>query len=164
MALDGESVAVRREEDSEVFDRQVRQYRPGTEATFSVWRDGKTIELPVKLEREPAPTAEMFRWEDEQLEFEARELAFEDMARMQLSPGLKAALISSVVPAGWAALAGLRTNDLVLAADGHPISSVADLKASREAAFRSKQQWWVLEVQRARESLFVEINLKPMIE
>jgi S1-C subfamily serine protease len=83
---------------------------------------------------------------------------------MQLSPGLKAALISSVVPAGWAALAGLRTNDLVLAADGHPISSVADLKASREAAFRSKQQWWVLEVQRARESLFVEINLKPMIE
>jgi serine protease Do len=162
LALDGDPVTARRAEDTEVFSRQIRQYRPGTEAAFSIWREGKTIELPVKLDREPRPTAETDRWEDEQLEFEARNLAFDDSVLMQLSPDFKAALISNVVPAGWAALAGLHPNDLVLAADSHPVSSIADLKASREAAVRSGARWWVLHVQRSRETLFVEINLKPV--
>jgi serine protease Do len=162
LALDGDPVMARRIEDMEVLARQIRQYRPGTEAVFSLWRDGKAIELPVKLGREPLPTAEMARWEDEQLEFEARELAVDDSVRMQLSPDFKAVLISEVVPAGWAALAGLHPSDLVLAADAHPISTVAELKASRDAAVRGGAHWWVLHVQRARETLFVEINLKPV--
>src|SRR5690606_26403598 len=39
LALDGVEVPARRPEDSDVLARQIRQYRSGTRAEFSLWRD-----------------------------------------------------------------------------------------------------------------------------
>jgi serine protease Do len=161
LAIDGTPVPARRPEDSDVLARQIRQYRTGTTAVFSIWREGKTMDINVPLEIQPVPTAEMPWWEDQQLEFSARDLAFDDRVRLQLSPAAKGALIESAVPAGWAALAGLRADDVVEKAGNAPIANLADLKAAREQAVRDAKEWWVLLVKRRGQTLFVEINLKP---
>lgn len=161
LALDGAPVTARRPEDTDVLARQIRQYRAGTSAVFTIWRDGQTQPLPVLLEPQPTPAAEMPWWEDTDLEFSVHDIAFDDRVRLQLSREAQGVLVESAVPAGWAALAGLRSDDVIESAGGQPVTSVAELQAARERAVASKTDWWVLLVRRAGQTLFVEINLKP---
>jgi S1-C subfamily serine protease len=163
LALDGTPVAARRPEDTDVLARQVRQYRAGTAVKVSLWREGAPRELTLVLEEQPIPAAEMAWWEEVQLEFSARELAFDDRIRLQLTTAQTGALVESAIPAGWAALAGLRADDLIEAADGRPVTSLAELRASRAAAVDAKREWWVLRVRRRGQTLLVEISLKPAL-
>lgn len=160
--LDGIPIAERRAEDSEVLAKLIRQYKIGSTATITLWRGGKSIDVPVTLEEQPKPAAEMPLWEDEKLEFEVRELAFSDRARLQLAPTIKGVLVSTTTPAGWAELAGLHGDDLIVAAGGVPVSSVDDLRKSRGEAVKAGQNWWVLQVERLGQTSFVEINLKHL--
>ena len=162
LALDGTAVPARRQEDTDVLARQIRQYRSGTEAVLDVWRDGAVQKLKVVLEEQPAPTAEMAWWQDELLEFSARDIAFDDRVKLQLGVEAKGALVESAVPAGWAALAGLRADDVIEQANGAAVASLEDLKRAREALASSGKSWLVLLVRRRGQTQFVEINLKPI--
>ena len=163
LALDGTPVAARRPEDTDVLARQVRQYRASTTVKVSLWREGAPRELTVVLEEQPIPAAEMAWWEDVQLEFSARELAFDDRIRLQLTNAQTGALVESAIPAGWAALAGLRADDLIEAADGRPVASLVELRATRASALEAKREWWVLRVRRRGQTLLVEISLQPAL-
>lgn len=160
VALDGNEVPARRPEDSDVLPRQIRQYRNGATAVFSLWREGQKMDLPVVLETQPVPPAELQRWRELPLEFTARDIAFDDRIRLQLPVAATGALIESAVPAGWAALGGLRADDLVERAGETPITHVGELRTAREQAAASGKEWWVLLVRRGGQTLFVEINLK----
>ena len=161
LSLDGNPIAERRAEDAEVLARQVRQYKIGSAGTFQLWRDGKSQELTVTFEVQPKPPAELPLWEDEKLEFEVRNLAFDDRTRLQLPSSSKGVLVSTTTPDGWAELAGLHGDDLVVAAGGQEITSVEELHRSRDEAVKAAKRWWVLKVERRGNALFVEINLKP---
>jgi serine protease Do len=160
--LDGAPIAERRAEDSEVLERQIRQYKVGSVTTIQVWRDGNTIEIPVTLEVHPKPPAEMPLWEDEKLEFEVRDLAFSDRTRLQLAPTVNGVLVSTTTPSGWAELAGLHGDDLVVAAGGVPVTNVDELKKSRGEAVKAGKSWWVLQVERRGQTSFIEINLSHL--
>lgn len=160
VTLDGADVPARRPEDTDVLARQIRQYKNGAQAVFGLWRDGRKMDLPVVLEEQPVPAAELERWVDLPLEFTARDIAFDDRVRLQLPAGTKGALIESAVLAGWAALGGLRADDIVEKAGGVAIASVTEFKQAREAAVSGGKEWWVLLVRRRGQTLFVEINLK----
>lgn len=162
LAIDGIAVPARRQEDTDVLARQIRQYRSGSVAAFSLWRGGKTMELNVTLEPQPVPAAEMPWWEDTDLEFSAHDIAFDDRVRLQLPNDLQGVLVESAVPAGWAALAGLRSDDVIEKAGDLPVTGVAELKRAREQAAGGGAKWWVLLVKRQGQNLFVEINLKPV--
>jgi S1-C subfamily serine protease len=134
LALDGNDVTARRQEDADVLARMIRQYKIGTEAVFSLWRDGKKIDLTVTLETQPTPAGELPYWEDDKLEFEVREVAFDDRIRLQLAPSAKGVLVASVVRAGWAYLAGLHPDDLVAEVDGKKVTSIDEVRQERDAA------------------------------
>jgi hypothetical protein len=154
-------VSARRPEDTDVLARQIRQYRSGADAVVGVWREGTVRDMKVNLEEQPVPTAEMAWWQDLQLEFSARDIAFDDRVRLQLAVDAKGAIIESAIPAGWAALAGLRADDVVERAGSEAVGNLEDLKRARAAAVASGKPWWVLMVRRRGQTLFVEINLKP---
>jgi serine protease Do len=164
VALDGIPVAARRTEDADVLARMIRQYRAGSTAVITLWRDGQKLDVNVPLPEQPVPPAEMAFWEDVGLEFAAREPAFDDRVRLQLPAGIQGVLVESVVPSGWAALAGLRGDDLILQADGTPVTTVAALKTAREAAVQAGREWWVLLVHRRGRTLFVELKRQPLVQ
>ena len=161
LAIDGMEISARRPEDSDVLARQIRQYKAGTSAVFTLWRDGKKLDLPVLLDPQPTPAAEMAWWEDTRLEFAVRDLAFDDRVRLQLAPGETGVLVENSTLAGWAYLAGLRTDDLVQRAGDTPVATVAELRRARDEAVKAGREWWVLLARRRGESFFIEINLKP---
>jgi serine protease Do len=161
LELDGNPVTARRPEDSDVLARQIRQYKAGTQAIFTLWRQGNKIKVPVSLEAQPTPAAELPWWEDLQLEFSVRDVAFDDRVRLQLSARDNGVLVESAAPAGWASLAGLRNDDLILTAGGTPVTTVAELRRAREDAVRAQREWWVLLVRRRGQTAFIEIKLTP---
>ena len=161
LAIDGTAVSARRPEDTDVLARQIRQYSSGTTAKFSIWRDGAPKELEVILEIQPVPAAELSWWQDPKLEFSSREIAFDDRVRLQIGTAARGAIVESAAPAGWAALAGLRADDVIETAGGAPVTGLEDLKRAREQAVASGKDWWVLLVRRRGQTLFVEISLKP---
>ncbi|MEO5957766.1 MAG: PDZ domain-containing protein [Opitutaceae bacterium] len=161
LAIDGAPVTARRPEDTDSFARQIRPYRAGTEAVFSIWREGEKRDLKVVLEEQPVPQAEMSWWLDDQLEFSVREIAFDDRVRLQLATDAKGVLVESSTLAGWASLAGLRADDVIELADGVRVNNLGDLKQARLRALSGAKDWWVLLVRRRGQTLFVEINLKP---
>ena len=160
LSLDGTPVSARRPEDTDVLARQIRQYRTGTESVFSIWREGQTLNVTVMLEEQPRPAAELPWWNESQLEFSAREIAFDDRVRLQLPTDTTGVLVESAVPAGWASLAGLRSDDVIELAGGKRITNLEELKEARADA--AEKDWWVLLVRRRGQTLFVEINLKPI--
>ena len=162
LKIDDEPVTARRVEDQDAFARQIRQYRADTEVTLTIWRDGTLMPLKVMLEKQPTPAPELPTYEDDNFELTVRELAFDDRARLQLAldePGL---IVESTIAAGWAALAGLRNDDLLLEAAGTPLTHVEDFRKARDAALKGDRGWWVLRIKRAGRIHFVEINLKPL--
>ncbi len=162
LEIDGMVVPARRPEDTDVLARQIRQYRAGTDAKFSIWREGRKADVPVTLEEQPVPPPEMPWWQDLQLEFSARDIAFDDRIRLQLPTDLKGVLVESATVAGWASLAGLRSDDIIELADGGRVNTLEDLKQARERIAGTDKTWWVLLVRRGGQTLFVEINLKPI--
>jgi serine protease Do len=161
LALDGAPVAARRAEDADVLARMIRQYRAGTTAVITLWRAGQKLDVSVALPEQPTPSAEMPFWEEIDLEFAVRDVAFDDRVRLQLPLAAAGVLVESVVPSGWAALAGLRGDDLIMQADGVAVGGVEALKAAREAAVQSGREWWVLLAQRRGQTYFLELKLKP---
>ncbi|HVT74501.1 MAG TPA: PDZ domain-containing protein [Lacunisphaera sp.] len=161
VALDGDSIPARRAEDADLLAQQIRRYRVGTQAVITLWRDGRKLDVPVTLEAQPTPSAEMPWWEDLSLEFSVRDPSFDDRMRLQLPDDAQGVLVESAVPAGWANLAGLRNDDLIMAANGAPITSTAGLRAARDAATQKGDHWLVLLVRRRAQTLLVEINLNP---
>jgi serine protease Do len=162
LAIDGMPVPARRAEDTDVLARQIRQYRIDTVADFTIWREGRTTDVKVTLEQQPVPAAEMPRWDDDELEYTAREISFDDRVRLQIPTDAKGVLIQSAIAAGWASLAGLRADDLVEFAGGTRVTTIDDLRQARERAVADGEGWWVLLVRRRGQTLFVEINLKPI--
>jgi serine protease Do len=167
LAVDGQEVNARRQEDSDVLSRMIRQYRAGTEAKFSLWREAgenKRVELSVVLEPQPTPAAEMPEWEDLKLEYEVRDMAFDDRVRLQLPVGMSGVLVSSVVSAGWASLAGLRSDDLILEIDGTKVATIAELQRARNAVVNAGKPHLVMLVYRRGETGFIEISLKQPLK
>lgn len=161
LAIDGMEVPARRAEDTDVLARQIRQYKNNAEAVFTLWREGQKTDVKVILEEQPVPPAELPWWNDQQLEFSAREIAFDDRVRLQLGTDPRGVLVESAAPAGWAALAGLRADDVIERAGETAVTSLEQLKQARAAAVNGSKDWWVLLVRRRAQTLFVEINLKP---
>ncbi len=162
LALDGMEVTAPAPEPTRTcLTRQIRQYKAGTQAVVTLWRDGKkksTCRWCLRFTpprrtsclggRMCASSSPFARWPLKS-------------GSLVLEPETGGVLVENAVQAGWANLAGLHEDDLIQQADGKPVATVDGLRQAREDAVRLNHEWWVLLVERRGRTLFVEINLKP---
>jgi len=129
-ALDGKEVS-----DASQLQVNVGQTRPGTTIKLSVLRDGKSLELPVTLEKMGARD----KGDDESASTETGKprwgLGLGEMTpdvRQQLRGGkdLQGVVIERVVPGSPADNAGLRPGDVILSVNRKEVQSVADVQKS----------------------------------
>ena len=128
LKLDGTVIPISRPEESDVFTSLIRQYKIGTEASLTVRRGAEDLVIKVPLDASPEGTSELKSHESETLEFSARDIGQSDRVTEKLPEDFKGVLITAIVPAGWAALGGLTTSDMVVSIDGQPTDSVESLK------------------------------------
>jgi S1-C subfamily serine protease len=127
-ALDGEPLVPVRLQEAEDLRRAVEELTVGSTAKLVVRRSGETRELTVALEPRPPQADEVARAAQDNLEFAVRELTLEDRVRYRWSADVKGVLVAEAERGGWAQMAGLRLDDLLLAVNDQPVPTVADFQ------------------------------------
>ena len=131
---------------------QVASLSPGTTVTLEVWRNHNTRDVSVKLGAmdEKGTALNSGHSEHDKLGLAVRPLNSDEKREANTSHGL---LVEQV--RGRAAEAGMQPGDVVLAANGAPVSSVDDLRSAVE---KSKGHIALL-VQRGDSRIFVPIRV-----
>lgn len=109
---------------------------PGSKATVTVVRNGRTEDVPVHLARLEARGAARQAGEgsaDEGLGATVEPLTPQLADRLELQRGTSGVVVTGIDPDGRAADAGLREGDVIRQVDGKAIRSTADLRSALSA-------------------------------
>ncbi len=155
-AIDGDPVLASKPEDADVLPAMIRQRNVGQTVKLALIRDGKDIELPVKLDRSPKATREMKHHREIELGFTARDLSDEDRRTMKIEEQITGPIIAEVESGSLAAVADLRVSDVVIALNGKPTPDVAALKKLMADVHTGKPPRIVFFVKRGIITVFVE--------
>ncbi len=122
-------------EDVDGLRHHIARITPGTTVPLAYVRDGETQECKVtigQLESEPSLSTQDSKVKSLGMSLES---LTPDLARqLDLQAGQKGVLVRKVEPFGAAAKAGIRLNDVILAVQGEPVTSVADFeRATRDS-------------------------------
>lgn len=163
-AVNGEPVTVDREENISIFQRKISEMGPGTAVKFSVIRhEGETPEkvtLAGTLEKAPLSATDAEEFEDNNLEFTARDLVFSDFLQRGLEQNeISGVVVSKLERGGLASVAGLQLGDIIQRIGSTKISSVDDVRAVSEEIQTDNPREVIFFVWRNGSTLFV--NVKP---
>jgi serine protease Do len=113
--------------DSRDVQQAVLQHKVGDNVNLKVWRDGKTLQLPVRTAELPgqAPAPDQPSKQDD-VGLALRPLTPQLADRLGLAPGTHGLVIASVRPDAVAARAGLRPGDVLLSVDREPVTNARD--------------------------------------
>ena len=131
----------------------VANVKPGTKATFDVWRKGGKKELTVvvgELKGEAVASAAGSADENSRLGLAVRALTKDERDQAQIDGGL---LVEDV--SGPAAQAGIQQGDVILSVNGTPVKSVPQLRA----LIAKSGKHVALLVQREDAKIFVPVEL-----
>ncbi len=156
--LDGEDIPAEQVEDDEVLPSMIRQYDVGAEATLGVIRDGKPMDVNVKLEVSPKPPRDYPIYEDANFEFTARNIAFRDKSVGDVTKDAIGAYVESVSEGSWTALADLKVGDVITSLNGKKITGLDDLKAALAEFAKEKPKSVIFRVMRGTHTVFLEVQ------
>lgn len=157
-AVDDQKLTASGPEDEEDFAALIRQYDIGAQIRLSVLRGTNRLSIPVGLERSPKLRREMKKYQNDDFDFTARNIAFFDTADQQWPADQRGVLVEDVKSGGWAELGSLYVDDLIVEVDGQPVPDVDALKSVMTAIARDKRSFVVLKVLRGIHTVFVELE------
>ena len=157
-ALDGNPIEASQPSDSDLFATLIRQYKIGSTANLSIVRNGKPMELAVKLDTSPRLPREMKKYEDPSFEFRVRDIAAADRVSSRLPADQAGVLVDAVREGGWAALAHLADGDILLTIDGEAMANVEAVQAKMTRIATAKPHSVVFKVRRGIRTFFVELE------
>ena len=158
--LDGTVIAASTLADQELFANMIREYKVGSAVELEGLRAGQPLKLNAKLGTQPKPNSDLETYKDERFEFTARELSLNEAVVARLKSPEDGVRIATVQSAGWAALAGVAGGDILLAVDGQPVKSVAQLKQTMKNMAESKPRRVVFYVKRGIYTEYFELEPK----
>ncbi|MBL8964151.1 MAG: PDZ domain-containing protein [Phycisphaeraceae bacterium] len=132
-AINGERLAPRGMQEAGMLNRLIRGLNIDDSATVTVVREGRSLDVPVRLERTRIGPEEARRDENRDWELTVRELTFFDRDDNRWSESVQGVLVDRVERAGWAGLAGLTPGDLIVSIDGAPVPDLAAYRATMDA-------------------------------
>jgi serine protease Do len=160
LKLDGRVISASTPSDQELFDNLIREYKVDAEVELAGVRAGEPLTLTAKLGRQPKPTSDLDEYKDELFEFKARDLSFGERVEQELPADLQGVRIVTVEGAGWAALAGLRSGDVLMTVNGQAVDSIAALKTQLAALRESKPRRVPVFIRRGIYTMFLELEPK----
>ena len=126
--------------------------------TLATVRDKQERPVKVQLESSPRLPREMKKSEDPNFEFRVRDVAEMDRLQLATRSDEKGVLVEAVREGGWAALAHLADEDIILSVDGEEIADVASLQKKMEAIAAEKPPAVLMRVRRGFRTFFVEMQ------
>jgi serine protease Do len=160
LKLDGQVISAGTTADQELFDNLIRQYKVGSTAELEGVRHGQPLKTAVTLGKQPKPAFELDEYKDERFEFTARDLSLNDRVNAKLDKAEEGVRIGAVQNAGWAALAGISSGDILVSIDGQKTDSIRTLRGIMDRLHDAKPRRVVFFVKRGIRTLFFEVEPK----
>lgn len=158
VGLDGQTIDVSEPEDFEVLPAMIRQYTIGSEVKLTVLREGKELNLSVKLEQIPKLPRGMKKYQDDNFGFTVRDVTFMDRVQEDWKKDQTGVLVKVVEEGSWGALAHLAIDDLIFAVDGSSVSDVASLEHVMKKIVTEKPKSVVFQILRGIHNLYLELE------
>lgn len=161
-ALNGEALTASRAQDALDLPRAVEDLTIGEEAELTVLRQAgakrEAVQIQVALEAAPRSEAEAKKTHQKEFEFVAREITPLDRMENRWVKDAKGLIVADVTMGGWAQMAGLRVDDVILSVNGIPTPNVEAFEKAFEIARKSRRSVVTIFVRRGYRTHFVFIE------
>ncbi|MHC4320074.1 MAG: PDZ domain-containing protein [Planctomycetota bacterium] len=157
-ALDGETLEAYREQDAQDLRLAIEDFAIGDEVEFTVVRAGDTLTLTIEMEAKPEPSFTAKKTEQEEFEFTVREITFMDRIEHKLEKDQRGLLVVETVNGGWAHIAGLRINDVVMTIQGRQVGAIKEFEAVMRDLLEAQPEIVEVYVQRGYRTHFIFIE------
>ncbi|MBX3387423.1 MAG: PDZ domain-containing protein [Phycisphaeraceae bacterium] len=163
VSLNGDPIRPTTQQDSGLFNRQVRRLSIGGEATLGVVREGESREIALSLERTRLEPGEAPRAQNTDFELSVRDITFFDRQDRRWDDSVTGVIVANVEQAGWAGLGGVRPGDLIQRIGGFEIRDVASFRTAMAQIEKAQPERIVFVVFRGFRTYFrfVEPDWKP---
>jgi len=138
LELNGEGLDASRPQDEEDLRRAVENLGVGDVATLTILRGGERKQISVKLEATPASAGQAHKVTQQEFEFTVREITRMDRIENRWPPNFKGLMVTEVVSGGWAQMAGLRGDDVILGLQGKPMPDLASFQTEMQRILKTK--------------------------
>lgn len=155
-----------RPQDGEDLRRLVEDLPIGKMAEFSIVRDGKPIKITAQMEAAPASGELAKKAKQKELEFSVRDIMPMDRIEKRLSKDQKGVLITEATAGGWANVAGLLVDDILLSINGQIIEDVASFERVIKEIIKQKPKVVQMLVRRDGRThfVFIEPDWQKLVE
>lgn len=166
VALNGQKLRIKGMQDAGLLARQIKKLEVGGEATLTVIRDSKTLDIKVRLEPTRYGPSESRRTEDKDFEMTVRNITFFDRDDNLWEKDVKGVIVEQAESGGWAALGGIQPGDLIQKIDDHVIKSRTSFRKAMEDIKKRQPERVVFLVLRGIQTRFqfVEPEWKPELD
>ncbi len=158
LGLAGEPFDAYRAQDAEDLRRAVEDHAIGEAIALAVLRAGREIQVPVRLEERPAAGAETPKARQEEFEFSVRDVTFLDRIERHWQREQQGVLVTEVTSGGWANMAGLKVEDLVVSIGGVEIADASAFEREMQRVVRARPAVVEVFVRRGARTHFVFIE------
>jgi S1-C subfamily serine protease len=155
----GETTVTAREfPDLATFRQQVEKLTIGEQVELLVWRDGEEINLQLHPGTAPRTGFLAREFEDELFGLTVRELTVDVLQARNLPSTTGGVLISEMETAGWAQVAGLGLQDIILRVNKTPISDLESFEQVMRQLRQERPREAYFFVQRNVETRFIKVR------
>jgi serine protease Do len=158
IALDGEAIEAYREQDAQDLRLAIEDFAIGDEVEFTVLRGGRELKIDIDMEATPQPSFTAKKTEQEEFEFTVREITFMDRIEHKLEKDQRGLLVVETVTGGWAHIAGMRINDVIVEIQDRGVGTVKEFEAVMRDILDTRPQTVEVFVQRGYRTHFIFIE------
>jgi serine protease Do len=158
LAVDDEPLTASRPQDARDLKNLIEDLSIGEEVTLTVLRDGRETKVVVELEESPASALDAKSTEDTEFEFKVRDLTFMDRIDRKLEKDQQGVLVTEATSGGWASVAGIRKNDIVMKIQDRPVTGVKDFKKAMKQVIENRPKVVKIFMRRGYQTTFVFIE------
>jgi serine protease Do len=142
-------------QDEKELEQAVENLVVGQKAELTGLRDNKAIAFSVLMEATPAQVSHANKATQKEFEFSVRDLVPIDIEDRDLALDQKGVLVTDVTQGGWASVAGLHPDDVILAVGNVSTPDVAALERTMLDVSKRKPKPVTFFIQRSNRTHFV---------
>jgi len=157
-SLEGEPLRITEDAQLAEFRRRIEIMGAGREVTLEYYRNGRPSPMRLTLGEAPKTASGAEEYKDEDFGLTVREITIDVQQALNLDPNFEGVVVSDLEDSGWADVAGLTADDIVLSVNGAKIKRVQDMKEALGEIRHQREPEAILFVMRPPDTLFVRIK------
>jgi len=156
--LAGEPLKIVEEGQLADFRRRIEVMGAGHEVEIDFWREAHPMHLRLTLGEAPKTASRAEEYKDEDFGLTAREITIDVQQALNLDPNFDGVVVSDLEESGWADVAGLVPDDIILSVNGVKVRTVRVLRDALADIKHRRDPEAILFVMRPPDTLFVRIK------